>query len=125
MAGPATKYNFDGIGAASASLVIAALATSGNTWAVAGVSGTIFKWLLTEVFSAAASVGLVLMNVGAEKVEIIIDQNAFDGSWDSAEKLIDAARQAHQDLTPAQIAAIDAPVIGAFRKFASFARPKV
>lgn len=125
MAGPATKYDFSGIGAAEAKLLLAALLANPSTsWLATGLVGTFMQWLLTRVFSMGASVGLVLLNLGAEKVEGMVDQHNFDGSFDSAEKILEAARDAHQTLTPAQIQAIDAPVINSFRKWASFARQK-
>jgi hypothetical protein len=125
MAGPATKYRFNGIGGASATAVLALLAANpSTTWLATGFVGKVVGALLSYAFSMAASVGLVLLNVGAERVETMIDQHAFDGSFDSAEKLLDAARAAHHDLTPAEIKAIDDPVIGAFRKWGSFARQK-
>lgn len=123
MSGPATKYDFSGIGAAEATLLLAALAANpSTTWLTTGIVGAFMKWLLTCIFSMGASVGLVLLNVGAEKVEGMVDQHGFDGSFDSAEKILAAARDAHQTLTPAQIKAIDDPVIASFRKFGSFAR---
>lgn len=125
MAGPATKYDFSGIGAAEATLLLAALAaTPATLWLTTGIVGAFMRWLLTRVFSMGASAGLVILNVGAERVEGMVDQHGFDGSFDSAEKILDAARDAHQTLTPAQIQAIDAPVINSFRKWASFARQK-
>ena len=82
----------------------------------------ISNFLLTGIFSALASVGLVILNVGAAAVENLIDQHNFDGSFDTAEKLVDSIRQTGKAITPEQAKAIDDPVIAAFRKFASFAR---
>jgi hypothetical protein len=126
VAGPANKYNFSGIGGASSKLVLAALTANPSTlWLTVGIMGTISDWILSWAFSCAASVGLVVLNLGAEQVESLIAQNQFDGSWDSAEKLLNAAHDAHQSLTPAQIAAIDQPVIDSFRKFAQIADGKL
>jgi hypothetical protein len=125
VAGPATKYSFSGLGDASATIVLGLLAANpSTTWLATGFVGKVVNVLLSYAFSMAASVGLVLLNVGAERVETMIDQHAFDGSFDSAEKLLEAARQTGHVLTPAEIAAIDGPVIDAFRKFGSFARQK-
>ena len=121
MAGPANKYNFSGIGAASAKLVMAALVANGQAWAAGGFLASVVSWFLTQAFSMAASVGLVLLNLGAERIEGILDAHAYDGTWDSAEKLVDAARAAHQALTPQQIKSIDDPVIAALRRFAVLA----
>lgn len=125
MAGPATKYSFDGIGGASASLVLGALAANPSTlWLTTGFIGSVVRWCLTRLFSMLASTGLVILNVGAERIQGLIEQHDFDNSFDSAEKLLAAARDAHQTLSPEQIKAIDDPVIRSFRKFASFARQK-
>lgn len=125
MDGPAGKYSFDGIGAASATIAMAAFATNPATAFLAvGFVGKIVSFVLTKVFSMLASVGLVLLNVGAERIGTIIDQHNFDGSFDTAEKLIDSIRKTGRDLTPEEVKAIDDPVIGAFRKWASFARDR-
>lgn len=124
MAGPANKYKFSGIGNASAKLVMAFLVSQGQVWAAGGIWANIVSWFLAQAFSMGASMGLVLVNVGADAVEELIDKNGFDGSFDSAEKLLDSAHQAHQELTPEQIAAIDAPVKNAFRKFGQIANGK-
>jgi hypothetical protein len=124
-AGPANKYSFNGIGAASAKLVLAALAANpGTAFLATGILGTISSKILTKLFSMLASVGLVILNIGAAKVEVIIDSNNFDNSWDSAEKLIGAIRNTGRELTKEEEKAIDDKVIESFRKFASFARQK-
>lgn len=123
MGGPATKYTFDGIGGASATIVLAALALNPSTaWMAGPWIRPITNFLLTGIFSALASVGLVILNVGAAAVEELIDEHNFDGTEATAQKLVDAIRQKGQTITPEQAKAIDDPVIAAFRKFASFAR---
>ena len=125
MGGPLVKHKLEGIGAASASAVFAALLSNPTTAALtAGVIGKILYWLLTKFFSALASGGLVLLNVGASRIETMIESSKFDGSWDNAEEFIKAIRDTGRDLTPEEITKIDAPVIDAFRKWASFARKK-
>lgn len=125
MDGPAGKHDLSGIGGATATIVLAALAANPSTAVLAtGFLGTIIKFLLTKLFTILASVGLVVLNVGAARVETLIDQHNFDGSFETAEKLIGAIRQTGRDLTPAEVRAIDGPVIDAFRKWASFARDK-
>ena len=69
-----------------------------------------------------ANLGLIVMNVGVAKVQTIIDENEFEDSWDTAEKLIQKIRDQGRDMTSEEIKAIDAPVIAAFRKFATFYR---
>lgn len=120
-----SKYKFDGIGAASASTVMAALlATPSMAWITAGLGGQIVFWILSKFFSAIASAGVVILNVGAMKVESAIDKAAYDGSLESAQKLLDAIRAEHRAITPAETKAIDDPVIAALRKFGRFGRPR-
>lgn len=64
------------------------------------------------------------MNVGAEKFSAVIDRINFDGSLESAEKLIEEIRRTGKDLTPEEAKAIDDGVIIAFRKFAKIGRRK-
>lgn len=106
-------------------MVLAALLSNpGTVFLTTGILGKIVTWALTEFFSMLASLGLVMLNVGAAKVETLIDGKNFDGSWDTAEEFIAAIRSTGREMTPEEIAAIDGPVIVAFRKFASFARKK-
>lgn len=122
---PLRKHKFKGIGAASASAVLAALASNpGTAWFVAGIPGKIVMWILTQAFSMLASLGLVILNVGAAKMETLVDGKNFDGSWDSAEEFIAAIRNSGRELTPEEVKKIDDPVIATFRKFAGFARKK-
>lgn len=89
-----------------------------------GIPWKILSWILIKFFSALASCGLVLLNVGAARIETLVDGKNFDGAWDSAEEFIAAIRNTGRELTPAEIKKIDDPVIAAFRKWASFARKK-
>lgn len=123
--GPMDKHKLEGIGAMSAAMLFAILsASSGLSWLTLGCPGKALFWILTKLFSGMASLGLVILNVGAAKVKTIIDGNGMDGAWDNAEKLIDAIRSTGRELTEDEIGTIDAPVIVAFRKWASFARRK-
>lgn len=125
MGGPLTKHKFSGIGAASTSAVFVALASNPATaFLTVGIPGKILSWILIKFFSALASCGLVLLNVGAARIETLVDGKNFDGAWDSAEEFIAAIRNTGRELTPAEIKKIDDPVIAAFRKWASFARKK-
>lgn len=106
-------------------MVIAALAANpGTLFLTTGISGKIVMFILTKIFSGLASIGLVILNLGAAKVETLVDGKNFDGAWDSAEELIAAIRNTGRDMTPEEIKKIDDPVIAAFRKWASFARQK-
>lgn len=121
----ADKNRFEGIGAASAKAVLALFASSPSTaFLSTGITGRIASWFISGLFSKMASVGLVIMNIGAAKVETLIDGNKFEGTLDSAEALIKAIRDTGRDLTPEEIVSIDDPVIAAFRKWASFGRKK-
>lgn len=122
---PLKKHKLDGIGAASASTVFAALMSNpGLAGLTRGFWGKIIFYFLTKIFSSLASLGLVLLNVGAAKIETLIDGKNFDGAWDSADEFIKAIRDSGREMTPEEIKKIDDPVIIAFRKFAGFARAK-
>lgn len=106
-------------------MVLAAFAANpGTLFLTTGILGKIVTWGLTQLFSMMASAGLVLLNVGASRVETLIDGNKFDGTWDSAEEFIKAIRDTGRDMTPEEIARIDGPVIEAFRKWGHFAGKK-
>lgn len=121
----AVKHGLSGIGEASASAAIAALSANPSTaFLTAGLSGKILFWILTKVFSGFASMGLVILNVGAEKLAVAADKVEFDGSMESAEKFIEEIRKTGRELTPEEVKKIDDEVIAAFRKFATLARKK-
>lgn len=116
---------FSGIGEASAAVVMAALAANPSTLVLTqGFAGKVVFFFLKIGFMALASLGLIVLNVGSAKIETIVTSNKFDGSWDTAEKLIKEIQDSGRTLTPEEIKKIDGPVIAAFRKFASFGRPK-
>lgn len=122
---PADKYDFTGIGNASALALMAILAANPATvWLTTGVSGTIFKLVSSKIFSGLASVGVVFLNIGAELVATVVDKAGFDGSMTSSLALVDKIQAAGQTLTPEQISAIDDPVIAQFEKFAKLTRTK-
>lgn len=117
------KYKFEGIGEASAAMILAATAANPSTSFLAqGFLGKVVFFLLKLFCMLLASLGLIVLNVGAAKIETIMDANNFDGSWDVAEKAIQDIRSAGRELTDEEIAEIDKPVIDAFRKFANFGR---
>lgn len=121
----ATKHDLNGIGSASAAGVVAALATNPSTsFLTAGFIGKIVFYLLKTFFTSLASMGLVLLNVGAEKLLAAIDRSNFDGSLDTAEKLIQEIRNTGRELTPEETKQIDDKVIEQFRKFAKMTRKK-
>lgn len=119
----AEKHKLDGIGGASAAAIMAALlANPGTSFLAAGFLGKILYPVLTYVFSALASMGLVLLNLGAENVLGAIEKSNFDGSFESAERLINQIRSTGRELTPEEVKKIDDNVIEQFRKFAKMTR---
>lgn len=122
---PFTKRKLNGIGDASATLVLAALAASASTvFLTSGLTGKISFWLLSKLFSTLASLGLVILNVGAEKLLTAVDKAKYDGSWETAEKMMQEIQRTGRDLSPEEIQKIDEGVINAFRKFAKIGRKK-
>jgi len=121
----AEKYDFTGIGNASAAVIMALLLANPYTsFLTVGLLGKINFKIISWLCSSAASVGLVFLNVGAEQIVTAVDKVGFDGSFDNAFKLIDQINSTGHSLTPAQVAAIDAPVIAQFEKFAKLTRTK-
>lgn len=119
----AEKHKLDGMGGASAATILAVLAANpATTFLTTGVLGKILYFVLSKVFTALASMGLVLLNLGAEKVMGAIEKSNYDGSVESAYKLIEEIRSTGRDLTPEEIKAIDDKVIEAFMKFGKMTR---
>lgn len=119
------KYKFWAIGEASASVIMAMmLANPGTAVFAQGFLGKIMFWVFKILCAYLANLGLIVMNVGAAKLEVIADESKFDGSWNTADNLIKKIRDTGRELTPEEIAEIDAPVIAAFEKFATFGRDK-
>lgn len=111
------KYDFEGIGKAGALLMFSGLAASPFVWFTTGIQGKIVFWLLVQLNKFLASNGLILLNIGIANVQVLIQENAYDKSFDDA---FDAIHGNPKRLTEAQKKAIDAPVIAAFDKFANF-----
>lgn len=119
----AQKHKLEGIGEATAALTMAALAANPQTVFLTGaVVGKIIWFVIKLLAMGGASIGLVVVNVGAAKVETIITENTFDGSWESAQKLIKAIIEQGREVTDAEARKIDEPVKAAFRKFGRFGR---
>jgi len=118
-------YRFTGIGEASAAMVMASLLSNPATAAFAtGIQGKVIFFILKIIFMLLASLGLIVLNVTAAKLETIITADKFDGSFDSAERIIKSIRDTGREMTEKEVKDIDQPVIDAFRKFASFGRKK-
>lgn len=117
MDAPQPNYDYSGIGKAEALLIFSALAASPAVWFTNGIAGQVTFWFLTQVCTWLANREVLVLNVIATDIQTISQKGAFDGSFDDAFAAILAAKE---KLTPAQKAAIDAPVKAAFRKFAVF-----
>ena len=121
----AEKFKLEGIGNASAASILAALATNPSTsFLAAGISAKILFWIISKIFSGLASMGIVILNVGAEKLAVALDKVNFDGSLESAEQFIEEIRKTGRELTPEEIKKIDDSVIEQLRKFAKITRKK-
>lgn len=122
---PSPKHKLDGIGGVSAAAAMAALAAfPPTTFLATGFLGRITHFILKRLFTFLASGGLVILNLGAERVLGAIEKSNYDGSWESAQKLIDAIRATGRELTPEEITKIDDGVIAAFRKFGRMTRKR-
>lgn len=120
---PAVKYKFSGIGETGAAMVIAGLSSNpAFAFLATGFTGRVVWFLAKLVCMGMASLGLVVLNVGAEKLSVLVDQTNFDGSWDRAQALIAAIHKEGRELTDAEKKRIDDPVKDAFRKFGHFGR---
>lgn len=106
-------------------MVLASLAANPATvFLTTGVPGKLLFALLSRIFSSLASMGLILLNVGAERLLTAVDKIGYDDSWDTADKLIEEIRKTGRDLTPEEIKSIDEDVIKQFRKFAKLGKNK-
>ena len=125
MSGPLSKHDLSGIGGFQASIAFAALAANPSTAGITtGLLGKIVFYFISKLFTALSSLGLVLLNVGASKIETALDKANYDGSFDSAEKAINEIRGTGRELNPEEVAAIDDKVIIAFEKFAKLGKKK-
>lgn len=116
------QYKFEGIGALGASLMAGALASSPLSFLVTGIPGKITFWLLSQLNSYLANKGLMILNVGVAKIAAYSDRKDFDGTLESALKIV----VEHGDtLTEAEKRDIDNKVIAAFDKFTDFRGTKL
>ena len=120
---PGFKHKYEGIGETGAAMVVAGLSANPTfAFLTKGLQGKVLWFVAKLATMFLASIGLVVLNVGAEKVQTIIENNTFDGSWEQAQKLISDIHKSGRELTDEEVAAIDAPVKDAFRKFARYIR---
>lgn len=117
MADPQPNYDYSGIGKAEALLVYSALAASSVSWLTNGLFGKFTFWILQAACTWLANKEVMVLNIAATDIQTIIQAGEFDATFDDAFKKITAAKD---PLTPEQKAAIDQPVIEAFKRFAVF-----
>lgn len=121
----ADKHKLIGIGEAQAAAAIAALlANPSLAFLASGFLGKIVFWILSQMFMRLASMGLVMLNIGADRLITAVDKVNFDGSWEASERLIEEIRKSGRELSEEEIRRIDTEVIIQFRKFARMARRK-
>jgi hypothetical protein len=107
------KHKLEGFGKLGATGIFLWLSTSAPGL-TKGFWGQFIYYCLTKVFSAAASKGLVFLNVGIETIETLSEEKDFNGTMDEAFRIINSKGS----LTPEEIKAIDDKVKKSFRKFA-------
>ena len=117
MADPQPNYDYSGIGKAEALLVYSALAASSVSWLTNGLLGKATFWALEQICTWLANKEVMVLNIAATDIQTVIQAGEFDATFDDAFKAINKSKD---PLTAAQKAAIDQPVIDAFRKFAVF-----
>ena len=111
------NYDYSGIGKAEALLIFSAMAASPAAWFTNGIAGTITFWFLCQMCTWLANKEVLVLNVMATDIQTLIQEGSFDATFDQA---FQAIKGNPNKLTDAQKAAIDAPVIAAFNKFALF-----
>lgn len=116
----AAKYKFEGIGKASATATFLALAAKPELLVLTqGPVGKVIFFLLTWFYSALASMGLVMLNVGISNIQILAQKEGFDATWDEVFKVIN---EKGDTLTEAEKKALDDKVIAAHNKFGTFGK---
>lgn len=117
------KYKYEGIGETGAAIIMAGLAANPSTVIFTqGILGKIIFFISKLFCMYLASLGLIMLNVGAANLETIIDGGDYDGSWEKADQIMNQIKERGRELTDDEVKQIDQGVIDAFRKFASFGR---
>ncbi len=117
------KYKYEAIAEATAAMILVAIAANPSIAILAqGFLGRVTFFVLKLLCMFLANLGLVILNVGAAKIETIIDGGNFDGSWEQAEEMIKKIQDAGREMSQDEIKKIDQIAIDAFRKFISFGR---
>ena len=111
------NYDYSGIGKAEALLIFSALAASPSAWLTNGLLGQFTFSFLCYFCTWLAGKEVMVLNVVATDIQTLVQQGGFDATFDEAFAAIQASKT---QLTAAQKAAIDAPVMAAFNKFAVF-----
>ena len=121
----AEKHDLSGIGSASAASILAVLSANPSTsFLTVGFLGKVVFFFAEKIFTGLASMGLVILNVGAEKLSAAIDKSNYDGSMRSAFEFIEEIRKTGRELTSEETKKIDDEVITQFRKFAKMTRSR-
>lgn len=112
--------DYKNIGKAHADAVFLILAANPTTLALTqGFWGKIIYLILSHYGTWLASKELMVLNVGYDFVDTILQQKNFDGTLNEAYKIIATKGST---ITPEEGAAIDNRVKSAFGKFAAFMR---
>ncbi len=114
---PIPNYDYSGIGRAEALLIFSAIASTSWVFITNGALGKFTFWVLEQACTWLANKEMLILNVVVTDIQTILQRGDFDASFDDAFKAIHGNPD---KLTPEQKAAIDKPVIDAFRKFAVF-----
>lgn len=115
---PPQKYKFAGIGKFSAIVIMRVLAANPSTAALTiGIPGKITYWVLKKVTSYFASYGVVMGNIGIERVEEMIEKGKFDDSLSD-----EVFSKIASGVTPEEGQAIDQRVRDAFDQFVTFGK---
>lgn len=115
---PQQKYKFDGIGRFSAIIIMNVLRANPSTVALTtGIVGKIVYAVLKRASSYFASHGVVMGNIGIERVSEMIEKGRFDDSLSD-----EIFSELNSGVTPERGAEIDQKVRDAFDQFVTFGK---
>lgn len=113
------KYNFPGIRKAGAVAIKAALASSVVGGLLKGPFGGTLNLLLEWAMEWLANRGVILLNIGAFKVNGHFDQQAFDKAMDAGLSQVESG----EAISLEEMRVIDEKVKEAMRRFVPYNRP--
>lgn len=115
---PPQKYKFDGIGKFSAVMIMTSLAANPSTVALTtGIVGKIVYAFLKKATSYMASYGVVIANIGIERVDEMIEKGNFDDSLSD-----EVFSEINSGVSPERGAELDQAVRDALDQFATFGK---